>query len=986
MNRHACSHGHGAGVLNYGLLPTAVVMVLMTASISRAEGNAADVVDYRYFALDSWVGAIGLPDDCFKSAVDADGRFLTEFGHSGPHQGIYPNPPAQSKVAIHADLLGRTTRIGQQMYSPRVPIAVTRKRQRDIMVTEQLFLARPLTWSAGVQGAALRGRDSRPDARQYLLMVEYANAGPQPAEVQPVLHVEGAAPVAKLDVSPAAFSVAPNTQCQVSCGIESFQPAAARNATLTLKKIKIEPGKKANWVLAIDRNGFPGAGPVSWAEAASLREKCVVYWEKTAGLPYDVICVPDAEIQALLDTSIRELYQMRYVIRGLPAYFFGPGVYNDYWILDGSFVTEAMDMLGRSEDAAGYADYLLLHQQKDGRIQCMNEHWKETGIALVTLQRHARLTQDKPWLLARWPQVRRAVGAIRQLRRTGTSVEPKALNFGLGPVGFGDGGIGREAEYTNNYWLLGGLKAAVEAAVWLGKSDDAKQWSREYEDFQRVFQAAIRRDAKTDPRSGARYIPVIMGERAPQFPARGQWAFCQGIYPCRIFTASDPLMRGTLAMLTACEVQGGIVENSGWIGIWAQCGSFYGHDWLWLGDGRKAARLLYAFANHASPLRNWREEMPKLSRPGERFPYGRGGGDMPHVSAAAEFVRLAGHLLAFDRGDELHLFEGIPPTWLRPGATTRLNGLATPFGRLTLKLQVAADGKTASLAVAPVDASSCRKIVVHLGPSVRELDPSRAHELTLTAFAATASAHDEGGADDGMVLVSAGPFTMGSPGTALDEDAAERPVHQVNLPAFYIDKCEVTTAQFAAFLNAVQRTRDEAGREYVGIDEHLPLERAGGQWRAKKSMERFPMGNVTWYGATAYARWAGKRLPTEAEWEKAARGTDGRKFPWGNTLDFSRFRLGIDRLAPVGSPAKDESPYGCANMADNVWEWTSSRFQPYPYNPTDGREDPQAAGRRVARGGSFSGEPEIAHAAYRFHPEPDFRHYYVGFRCARSAP
>jgi formylglycine-generating enzyme required for sulfatase activity len=243
-------------------------------------------------------------------------------------------------------------------------------------------------------------------------------------------------------------------------------------------------------------------------------------------------------------------------------------------------------------------------------------------------------------------------------------------------------------------------------------------------------------------------------------------------------------------------------------------------------------------------------------------------------------------------------------------------------------------------------------------------------------------------ADDGaeMVLVPAGPFTMGSAAQALDEDAAEKPVQEVVLPAFYIDKYEVTSARYARFLNAVKRVKDDAGHEYLGAERYLQLEPAGADWRPKKEMGQYPMGNVTWHGAAAYALWAGKRLPTEAEWEKAARGADGRKFPWGDAMDLTKFRLGIDRLRPVGQVPAGVSPYGCLNMADNVWEWTSSLFKPYPYQAADGREGPQAPGRRVARGGSWSGEPYIAHAAYRFHPEPTFAHYYLGFRCARSAP
>jgi iron(II)-dependent oxidoreductase len=243
----------------------------------------------------------------------------------------------------------------------------------------------------------------------------------------------------------------------------------------------------------------------------------------------------------------------------------------------------------------------------------------------------------------------------------------------------------------------------------------------------------------------------------------------------------------------------------------------------------------------------------------------------------------------------------------------------------------------------------------------------------------------EKSAPDEMVLVTEGKFTMGSSGKAIDEDAAEKPIHEVTLPAFYIDKCEVTNAQYAAFLNAAKATKDAAGHEYLAANDKLSLEQADGEWRPKAGKASFPMVGVSWYGANAYATWSGKRLPTEAEWEKAARGTDGRKYPWGNDWDDKKARHGSENQAAAGSFPQGASPYGCLDMVGNVWEWTSSVFKPYPYNATVGREDPQSPERRVARGGSFAGEPYITHVTYRFRPFPDFKHVFLGFRCAKSA-
>ena len=159
----------------------------------------------------------------------------------------------------------------------------------------------------------------------------------------------------------------------------------------------------------------------------------------------------------------------------------------------------------------------------------------------------------------------------------------------------------------------------------------------------------------------------------------------------------------------------GMVYGTGWeeTGIWNYFASFDGQAGVWQGDGQKAAQVLDAFANHADPLRAWREEQSLKGGPFKKV------GDMPHNWASAEFIRLATHLLALDRGNELHLFEGLPAEWTQPGMVTKLDRIATPFGPLTMALQVSDDGKTAHLTVAPLPDPSCQGIVVHLAPWAR---------------------------------------------------------------------------------------------------------------------------------------------------------------------------------------------------------------------------------------------------------------------------
>ena len=231
-----------------------------------------------------------------------------------------------------------------------------------------------------------------------------------------------------------------------------------------------------------------------------------------------------------------------------------------------------------------------------------------------------------------------------------------------------------------------------------------------------------------------------------------------------------------------------------------------------------------------------------------------------------------------------------------------------------------------------------------------------------------------------LVRVPAGEFLMGSD-PAEDEDASDReqPQHTVDLPEFYIGKYPITNAQYAAFVQAAGHRMPkhwEAGEIPSGKEDH-------------------PVVYVTWRDAMAFCQWLSQEtgkgfvLPSEAEWEKAARGADGRIYPWGDeppTADLCNFGRNVGDTTPVGNYSPEgDSPYECADMAGNVREWTRSLWgENYSYDPGDGREDLEADGRRVLRGGSFNLNSGGVRCAYRSYWLPYRRLYYDGFRVVVS--
>ena len=233
----------------------------------------------------------------------------------------------------------------------------------------------------------------------------------------------------------------------------------------------------------------------------------------------------------------------------------------------------------------------------------------------------------------------------------------------------------------------------------------------------------------------------------------------------------------------------------------------------------------------------------------------------------------------------------------------------------------------------------------------------------------TASAQSQ---ERSMAVVKAGEFIMGS----VTGDADEQPVRRVYVDAFSMDRYQVSVGQYAKFLEA---TSQSAPPDWSIMN--------------KSRHQSRPVVNVDWVDADAYCTWAGKRLPTEAEWEKAARGTDGRTYPWGNELP-TGFRANSKKekwsdhwaLTPVGMYEEGKSPYGIYDMAGNVWEWVSDWYDPdyYQTGPSKNPRGPLRGESKVIRGGSWGSGPRDLRSSDRDTHVPSARGLGTGFRCAQT--
>ena len=242
---------------------------------------------------------------------------------------------------------------------------------------------------------------------------------------------------------------------------------------------------------------------------------------------------------------------------------------------------------------------------------------------------------------------------------------------------------------------------------------------------------------------------------------------------------------------------------------------------------------------------------------------------------------------------------------------------------------------------------------------------------------------------DGMVFIPAGKFTMGDDAGGI----GTKPAHHISLDAYYMNKHEVTNAEYYSFWIA------DGGENSANTPVSYGEESGIGDWLLiAQTKPNYPVVGISWGAADAYAKWVKKRLPTEAEWENAARGTDERVWPWGNAFFVSIGGVNVhanvwngqdgydNGLAPVGNYPTGASPYGVFDMGGNVWEWVADWFsESYYYrSPSQNPTGPEVGSRRVVRGGSWANGAQLARCMTRMGHHPAIGTSFIGFRLAKD--
>ncbi len=615
--------------LMMGNFTTTRILVLLSGWLAAFASGKDRKVDHSYSPA-NWVSSICLPDDSDKVLVHKDGSLFYDYKSGAPIDA------AGFGLTVRGLIDGELKPTGQSEYSGKVPIVQnTYLRPDGVELTVEVFRVAP-------------PRGTFADSTNDIILISAWNGGNAPVWVTPRVVWKGN----------------PN-------GRKFFSPDGhtATGSDFTFGAVALDPDQTYNVSFGIGGPASPD-WPTSWLQAQDIKYQTVDWWNDWQY--YGNITLPDGGMQSLLETSIHNIYQARIIDKGLPAFRVGCCVYNGLWVVDGSFILEAVAYTGGALEARAGIEKLMSIQKADGSLYYLADYHKEHGIALWLIGRHAILTGDKTWLTGMWPKVTKLAEFIHSLRLKGN---------GLMPPGATDGGVGGPFdEFSNDYWNMLGLKYAVKTATWLGKTAEAAAWQSEFNQYWQAFESARLKNMQKDA-FGNDYLPIVKGGGGFS-PNRGQWAFFHSVFPGDLYPEGSAFVKGQMAMMEATEKEG-LPFGSGWNenGVWNYLASFYGHAWLAQGRYDKATNVLYDFANHSSPINSWIEEQALQVD-------GAGGtvGDMPHNWASAELIRYVRHSLILEREGSLHLFAGLPVEWIKAGGTVQVKSMPTSFGEMSLKL------------------------------------------------------------------------------------------------------------------------------------------------------------------------------------------------------------------------------------------------------------------------------------------------------------
>ena len=576
-----------------------------------------------------------------------------------------------------------------------------------------------------------RCADVRMPERRYHTLVTIKNTTGATKTFNPVLRYNGIEALQKIND---LVRIGDETVLRTSSHIDNVISDSSNAYQIVMKPITLNAGEEKNIAITLSRFFDPkNAYSATIATTKKEQATAISWWQKNCPSTA-AISVPDRGVQGVVESCLRNIFQSRDIRKGNKSFHVGPTEYRGLWLADGSFLLEVATMLGYIKDVRSCIDYLTNFQLPDGGFEMIKTFHKENGLVLFMLTRHAMLTQDKKWLADNWGVIQGCIKRINYLRDMAMQDSSKPY-YTLLPDGNIDGGIQHGNDYSNTEWCLSGMKWAIDAARWLGKNDDAATWQKQYDDFYSKFMKMAVKDVRKDDH-GNPYLPVMIHNEQDQLPQRGQWAFCQSVYPGQIFDTSatgHTIAKETIDMLASHKVEG-LVFTTGWMedGLWTYFTSFYAHALQWLGEGKEVPQLLYDFGNHSSPTLVWREEQKPLGKGNNEV------GDMPHNWASAEFIRMVVHMIQLDHGSELHLFEGLPKQWARAGATTKLSGIRTPFGRIDLSFVVNNSGDMGKLTLNFLDKVALpSSVVIHKqswaeSDTIQKVTPAKTMELNVS--------------------------------------------------------------------------------------------------------------------------------------------------------------------------------------------------------------------------------------------------------------